>query len=561
MWLYAAPIGAACATLALTLLGLLQVPFDGNLAVVALAAVALAVVAVRRGPATHRHRPDRAPRVPLALCLLVAAIACLPALRAGFPAVQGQNGDAVHRGGDRRAAAGGQPRSDRAGAGPGPGAPVLALQAADLLRAGGGLASVGSGAVEAFTATAAVVLALASLGFMLFVLDGLRAPPLAALAVLAIVALDRMVLFTVYGPYFNQLWALFALPFTLLFGWRFLEAPDRRAAGLAGLFLALALFTYPLLLPFPVVFGAVIAWRRRRRRGWLRALRLPAPQSAAVRYGLLALLAIPVGAVLVRGVLEKAVPGLVALAPGGNLDPWSADPQFLPFYPFGWFFGVSMAAVPAALLTAAILAAVLYGTHRRRSDPAIALTVLIAGGLLGGVWLLIRDGGQLFYFKDLSFTGALAVAAAVVGLASLRHRGAAVAALAAFALIAADGARDTVVGTYEQAPRFLLELAEWDERLPVDQSIRIDVPATGYQLWSWYLMPRHRLSVSEPLGGFFPHPPVGTKADLVLTYERDTPPADAVGEPLLQNDVFRIYRLDPDLPGTDISSQTLVFDI
>lgn len=562
LWLYAGPVGVATGTLALTLLGILGLPFDVALVVVGIGAVALAVVAVRRGPEVPPP-PDRIAQlaVPLALCVLVAAVACLPAFRSGFPAVQGQNGDAAIAVGTA---------DFLQHAKPGTIEPELGLDRVhpfwrSKLPIYYGLAAVsrlsGQEPVEAFTGTAAVVLAFAALGFMLFVLDGLRAPPLAALAALPIVALDRMVLFSVYGPYFNQLWALFALPFTLLFGWRFLQKPDRRAAGIAGLFLALALFTYPLLLPFPVVFGAVIAWRRRRERGWLRALRLPAPKSAGVRYGLLALLAIPVALVLVRGVLEKAVPGLVALAPGGDLEPWSADPQYLPFYPFGWFFGVSMAAIPAGLITAAILLAAIYGVHRRRSDGSIALAVLITGGLLGGAWLLIRDGGQLFYFKDISFTGALAVMAAVVGLASLRHRGVAVAALVAFALIAADGARDTAVRTYEQAPRFLLELAEWDKELPVGQSIRLDVPATGYQLWSWYLMPRHRLSVSEPLGGFFPHPPVGSKADLVLTYERESRPPDAIGEPLLQNQVFRVYRLDPDLPGTDISTQTLVFDL
>ena len=504
LWLYAGPVGTATGTLALTLLGILGVPFDIALVVVGVAAVALAVVAVRRGPAVPAP-PDRIVElaVPIALCVLVAAVACLPAFRAGFPAVQGQNGDAAIAVGTADFLQHAKPGTIEPELGLDRVHPFWRSKAADLLRARRGVAAVGPGAGGGVHGDGGRRPRLRGAGVHALRAHGLRAPPLVAIAAIPIVVLDRMVLFTVYGPYFNQLWALFALPFALLFGWRFLRAPDRRAAGIAGLFLALALFTYPLLLPFPVVFGLVIAWRRRHERGWLRALRLPAPQSAGVRYGLLALLAIPVGLVLVRGVLEKAVPGLIALAPGGNLDPWSADPQYLPFYPFGWFFGVSMAAIPAGLITAALLLAAVYGVHRRRSDGSVALAVLITGGLLGGVWLLIRDGGQLFYFKDLSLTGALAVMLAVVGLASLRHRGVAVAALVAFALIAADGARDTVVRTYEQAPRFLLELGEWDKELPVDELIRLDVPATGYQLWSWYLMPRHRLSVSEPLGGFF----------------------------------------------------------
>ncbi len=54
LWLYAGPVGTATGTLALTLLGILGVPFDVALVVVGVAAVALAVVAVRRGPPVPR---------------------------------------------------------------------------------------------------------------------------------------------------------------------------------------------------------------------------------------------------------------------------------------------------------------------------------------------------------------------------------------------------------------------------------------------------------------------------------------------------------------------------
>ncbi len=496
--------------------------------------------------------------MPLALALLLAAIACVPAIRTGTQAVQGQNGDAVLAVGTGNLLLHAPPDAR---------VPELALDRVPPLWRSKlpiyyGLAAVarlsGQPTDVAFTATAGVVLALATLGFFLFALDGLGLPVLAALAAMLIVGLDRMVLNTTYGPYFNQLWALFALPFALLFGWLYLRDPDRRSAGLAALFVALALFTYPLLLPFPAVFLAVIAWRRRRERGWWRALRLPAPRSAGVRYVVLALLAVPVAAVLVRGVVEKAVPGLLALAPGSDLSAWSGN-DFLPFYPFGWFFGISAPPLVAAPLVAGLFAAALYGAAKVRRDGGIALALVGAGAILGGVYLVIRGEGELFHFKALSFAGPLVVVLAVAGLAALPRRGVAVGVLATFAFLAADSARDAASNTYEQTPKFLMALRTWDQNVPLDQTIRIDVPPSGWQLWSWYLMPRHRLSASSPLGGFFPHPPFGLKADLALVGRPRVRPPDAIGPPIRQSPGFALYRLRP-RPGFDISSQALVYE-
>ena len=555
--LYTPAVGAACATLALTVLGLLHVPFTVNLAVVLAAAVAVAALALRRAPDPG---PASLLLAPIGIALLVTAIACLPALRGGFPAVEGQNPDAMMVSGTAAFLQHAPPTAVR---------PELGLDKPPLLWRSKlpiyyALAAVaklaGQDPVFAFTAMSGIVVALTVLGFYLFALDGLRAPPLVALAAMLVVGLDRIVMHLPFFPLYNQLWALCWLPYTFLLGWRFLEEPGRRTAALAAVFLAVALFTYPLLLPFPFVFFAVVAWRRRHERGWWTALRLPRARSAGLRYALLVVVGIPVVLVLVRGIVEKLVPAAHALIPGGDLSGWGGM-GIIPYYPFGWFFGVSSSAVLSGVLVALVFVAAGLGLRRIPRDGAVALVVLLAGALLSALYLLARSHGELFHFRDLAFAGPIVVVLAVVGAASLPVRGLAVAAVAAYVLVAADGTREAVVHTYVQTPRYLFDLRKWDREIPADQTIRIDVPRGSWQLWSYYLMPRHRVSALDPLGGPFPHPPKGVRADLALAFHPTRPPYGAVGPPIRRNEAFALYRLRPGLPGPDVSSRALIYDI
>ena len=86
----------------------------------------------------------------------------------------------------------------------------------------------GLSVVAAFPLVAAALLAMASFGFFLFARYALRAPPWAALAAMAAVGLGRLPLHIADHPFYNELWALFALPFILTAGASLPARAERR---------------------------------------------------------------------------------------------------------------------------------------------------------------------------------------------------------------------------------------------------------------------------------------------------------------------------------------------
>jgi hypothetical protein len=559
--LFTLPIGAATSTLALTVLGLLHVPLAASLAVVLAAGVVLAVLAVRR-----RALPEPVPggwlagvAVPLFLAALVGAILLLPSFRAGYATVSGQNGDAVLAVGTANLLQHAPPTAVR----PELGLDSVPIQWRSKLPIYYGLAGVselaGQDTTVAFSTVVAIVLGLAALGVFLFVVHALGAPPGVGLLALFGVGLDRISVYVGIHPYYNQSWALFALPFLLLLGWRALAAPTRGTVALAALFAALALFAYPLLLPFPAVFLAAVAWQRRREIDWRGALRLEGLRRRRWLWPLLAIPAIPVVAVLVRGFVEKVGPAISAVRPGGDLSGWGGG-GVLPYLPFGRFLGIDGRTGIVVVLVLGVLVAAVLGLRASRPEVGRALGVMLAGALLGAIYIRGRGDGELFYFKDLAFAGPLILTLAVVGLALRTPRAVAVVGLVALTLALNEGTRREVAVTYGQLTPTMLDLRAWDREIPANESIRLDVPPIGWQLWSWYLLPRHRVSAPAPLGGFFPHPPRGTVADLSLVKLPGKRPRDAVGAPLRANADFRLYRLRPSR-GRDTSSQALISDV
>lgn len=576
-WALTFPIGAIASALALTVLGLLHVPYGAGLAVVLIAGLASTVaVRLRLGPA--RVDPGRSAAaggwigrvaIPAWIAGLVIAVALIPVLREGFPTVLGQNGDAVLAVGSAELVKHAPPGAQR---------PELPVDRIPLVWRSKypifySLAAVstiaGLDTLQTFPLLNAVLLAFVALGFFLLAFHLLRTGWLGALAVMAIVPLDRMLLHIEMHTYYNQLWGSLALPFMLLTGWRFLREPSRRTFGLFALFGLAGAFAYPLMLAFPAVFllvAGVGIWRRERAAGrspgWIRALRLPrAPRSRLVVIPL-ALAALAVSAVLIRGVGEKTISAARALAPGGDLSGWSA-PTLIGL-PFHRFFGLLDPGALVWLAVVALLVLAAFGLRDAPREVAAAFGVMIAGALAFALMFKLRDNAELFYFKVLGFTGPLCLGLAVAGIVTLarRSRGALVGGLALLAVLGATvalNARRELSVTYAYASRPVLDLRDWAQELPPGATVRIDVNPTGYQLWAWYLLEPHPVSATRALiTSFFPFPNVGTKGDFVLRETGEPPPPYAKLPPVHSNVLWTLYRMPRDVPGFDTSSRDTI---
>ncbi|MGI8512014.1 MAG: hypothetical protein ACR2NH_05225 [Solirubrobacteraceae bacterium] len=578
-WALAFPIGAIASALALTVLGLLHVPYGAGLAIVLVAGLVSAVaVRVRLGPA--RVDPERSAAaggwigrvaLPAWIAGLVIAVALIPVLREGITTVLGQNGDAVLAVGSAELVKHAPPGAER---------PELPLDRIPLVWRSKypifySLAAVstiaGLDTLQTFPLLNAVLLAFVALGFFLLAFHVLRTGWLGAVAVMALVPLNRMLLHVEMHTYYNQLWGSLALPFMLLTGWRFLRRPSRRTFGLFALFSLAGTFAYPLMLAFSAVFLLVAGlglWRRERAAGrspgWIRALRLPrAPRSrlAVIPLGLATL---AVSAVLIRGVGEKTISATRALAPGGDLSGWSA-PTVAEF-PFHRYFGLLDPGALVWLAVLALLALAAYGLREAPREAAVALGVMIAGALAFALMFKLRDNAELFYFKVLGFTGPMALGLAVAGIVALARRGRAalVAAMALLAVLATTvslNARRELSVTYAYASQPVLDLRDWGRELPPGATVRIDVNPNGYQLWAWYLLEPHPVSSTRPLVGFFPFPNPGTKGDFVLRETGEPPPRYAKSPPVYSNVLWTLYRMPRDIPGFDTSSRDTIESI
>jgi len=423
--------------------------------------------------------------------------------------------------------------------------------------------------LQVFPTHAALGLALAALGFFLFAYYGLGAGRWASLLVLALVPLDRMLIYVTDHPYYNQIWGTFALPFMLTLGLLWLRAPDRRRLVLFLIFAALGAFAYPLMLAFPATFlsvAALVIWRARHAAGiptgWIPAWRPPRGRRSLLVWIPLALVGIPVLAVLGRGVGEKGISALLVLLPGHSLAMWSGA---VPYFKLYWFFGIPGPDALGIALLAGLALCVAWRLRRGPRDAALPVAVVAVGALLFALDVRLRRHGELFHFKALAFLAPIVVTVALVGVADLVargrggwRRGLPIAATVALAFLFALNAKRELQATYEQATTEVRQLAGWSRELPRDASIRIDLPPSTYQLWTYQMLGRHRLSATAPLRLFFPYPPFSRRADYVLAGSDQRDPLDAEGPPLLRNGMFRLYRMKPGTPGPDASSQRMV---
>ena len=562
--LWVAPVGAVASALELTVLSYAHVPFDAALVIVLAGGAGLAVFAWRRDPGLTAARSApagaaswRTLLVALYLAVLITMVALLPMFRAGFATVIGNGSDAHLAVGTAMFL-----QEERPGTvaieQPVDQVPLVWKSKPPIYLVFGAVARIAGMEPYAVIATlSAALLALAALGFWLLSRELLGTGAWGAAAVMALIGLNRMALFTAMHPYFNQIWGFMAMPFTIVLAWYVVRRRSLPGLILLGAFVAVLAFAYPLALPIPLMSMLVFLAFDRKRRG----LPIVARPRLRSRRDLLwivplALLALSVP---VKGVFEKAGSVLHLLNYGGSLANWGGD---LPgFIPERYFIGLGDTEVTAVALALLVIGLAL-GLRWAPREVRWGLGVVLVFGVLAALFFRPREYGWYFHFKALAFVAPIAVALAAAGLSRFK-----VGWVSAVALIALIGAARTSAGdeigkTFDQLPKSLLELKSVDARLPPEESLRLDIPADGRMLWAGIMIPGQPLCSQKPvMETSYPHVPVSRAADYVLVDRDWRKPFDAVGPPLMTLERYQLFRLRPGLPGGDRCSLRMVQNV
>jgi hypothetical protein len=553
------PLGALASGMALTVLGFAAVPFHVALVVVLVAGI---VLAARIGPPGIDREEEPLGTLAAIGCIaaLIVAVALVPTFRSGVATVTGFGSDAHLVAGSATFLQHNYPASTNV-IYPADQVPPLWRSKFPIYYALAAVSSVaGVQPWQALMTVAAILLALTGLGFFLLARRGFGAPAGVAAAAMAVAVLDRRVFHLALHPYYNQLWGMLTLPFTVLAAYLYAVEPSRRALAMFVAFGAVGAFAYPLMLPFPLVAGAGFWWlARRERRARGEPVRPLDPRelwhgrrSLIWIVPLVLLLAVPI-----YGVAQKigAAVGIV-FSPGDKLIGWQGDLQHYP-RPAEFF------AVPALVWTPPfVLAVVALGyAGLLRTAPRVLgrpLAVVLTLALAAAIFFASMRYGQYFYFKVLSFTGPqiLTAAVAFLGAAAIARPTRAL-GLAAIVVLCAGAlltAREEIATSYDQLTPETIQLSDWARRLPSGASIRLDTPLSE-QLWQAYMLSSHPLGSRNPITNY-PHVPVSAGADYALDDALLPPPGDAVGPPVARNADLRLWKLRTSAPDT--SSQRMV---
>ncbi|MFL5844149.1 MAG: hypothetical protein ACJ762_05585 [Solirubrobacteraceae bacterium] len=505
---FALPAGAVLGPIALTLLGFAAVPLEVSLWVVLAAGLG----------AWWRLGRGRAPKVDwwaaapwIVAGALAFLIATMPAFRLNETTIFGTNPDSHQVVGSAELFKHGPAWVTREGQ------PVNVVPSAwrfryPILYALAGTSNLAKfDPIFVFPAMQGLLVMLAALGFGALVVLGLRLPLAAGPWVAMAIPLNALVLHQAWHPYYNQLWGLALLPWAVGVGWWAARERSRTAGiAFAGLLVGL-LLAYSLVVFYPLVVFAGMAWAHRLPRP-----RLPRPRGTLQWAG-----TIVVGVLLLLpllGATKKIWEGVRQLVDiHANL--WGGD--IFDFTPLGEFVGTGAGVVGMLAVLAVAVAAVLRLVERRE---AIALAGLVAICVLFDIRLRISDRGQYMDFKHLGYLGAIVLALAAGGLAAMvvsRRRELVAAALvlvAVWTVVAVGRVRDETRATPEQVTADMLLLREWKKDLPADASIRMDIPPSGEQLWVQYMLAGKRLGTPFPvLNTTYAHAPFSVAADYVTT--------------------------------------------
>jgi hypothetical protein len=563
--LWIAPVGACVAALELTLLGYAFVPFDVSLGLVVLAGVAVGVLGVRRRGWPGLPKPLGGTLWPILIVAIVAFLVLTPLLRNGYPTVIGDGSDAHLAAGTAQFLQGHHPLSSSA-AEPVNKVPLVWRSKTPIYYALGGVSRLaGLPTWEALSPMQVVLLALAMLGFFLAARELLRANLLGAVAGMALVGIDRMVVHTVVHPYFNQTWGFVTMAPALVLAWRAVtdrgRPGNRGTIGLLVLFLAIGAFAYPLELPIPLFGLLVFDWharRRRRRAGeeidgrraWLmRLIRRIGGRSRVAVPVIAVLLAVPV-----LGVAEKLSTGFAVIVnPNVSLYPWAGDVGA--YFPTNQFLSIGSAGLLAIAIPLMLIA---IGIALWRQPRGIVWGVIALLGLAaaGSAYFHARTSGQYFDFKLLAFLGPLAVLTAAVGASRVPVAGWAV--LVAFGLTAFHGADVELANTGNQLSPNVQAVARIPGLIGPNKSVRLDMNPS-LQIWVSYFLHDEPVCSQKPLlATSYPHVTTSRKADYILADVDTFRPFDATGPPIAYVGEFRLYRERPDVPGIDRCSRTRV---
>jgi hypothetical protein len=400
--------------------------------------------------------------------------------------------------------------------------------------------------IRVFPGMEALLMIACALGFAALAVKCLGSPEISAPAVATTVGISWVVLHLGWHPYWNQLWGMTLFPYALLFGWRALADRDWRAAAACLLLLVGIELAYPLALPYPLLIllslwlGAY--WRRPKlpravkRHAWIAGLvavivLLPAVTAAALK-------------------LDTAVSQILS----AHSTLWGGDITALT--PLGRFVGVGGGLLPA--LAVLLVAAAGLWALPRRVGLALGFALLVT--FVVDVRFRTAATGAYMDFKHLSFVGSVVLVlaiSAVTRMVSSRSRraliaGALIAGVWTVAALELEGRQGRTTG--HQVTAELFQIRRWANELPRGASVRVDIPASGWQLWAVYMLGNHPVDATDPVvSTTYAHAPYGTRAEysLALRYassssklKRPAPlPLYTENPPVFENDVFVLRRV------------------